>query len=51
MTDQPRRGRPPVSDKRVPRVKMNAAEWAKVQAEAKAAGMTAAAWVRMRCGL
>jgi len=45
------RGRPPVADKRKPRVKMNGAEWAEVQRKAEAAGMTAAAWVRMRCGV
>ena len=45
------RGRPPVADKRLPRVKMNGAEWGEVQRKAEAAGMTAAAWVRMRCGV
>ncbi len=45
------RGRPPVADKRLPRVKMNGAEWSEVQRKAEAAGMTAAAWVRMRCGV
>ena len=52
MSDQKKHvGRPPVEDRRVPRVKMNQAEWSKVQAKSKAAGMSAAAWVRRRCGL
>jgi len=47
-----RRGRPPVEDKRKPRgLKFNAAEWSRVKAAADAEGMTAAAWVRMRCGV
>jgi hypothetical protein len=30
---------------------MNGAEWSEVQRKAEAAGMTAAAWVRMMCGV
>jgi len=45
------RGRPLLEDKRKPRGGFNDAEWAKVKASAAAAGMTAAAWVRMRCGV
>jgi hypothetical protein len=50
-TPAPRRGRPPVEDRRTLRVKFNAAEWAEVKRKADAAGMTGAAWVRMRCGV
>ena len=42
------RGRPPVEDKRKPRGGFNNAEWAEVKLRASEAGMTAAAWVRMR---
>lgn len=49
--DKPRRGRPPVADKRTHRVKMNDAEWAHCVAQAEADGVSAAAWVRARCGL
>jgi len=42
------RGRPPVEDKRKPRGGFNDAEWAEVKRRASEAGMTAAAWVRMR---
>ena len=42
------RGRPPLDDKRKPRGGFNNAEWAEVKRRASEAGMTAAAWVRMR---
>ena len=42
------RGRPPVEDKRKPRGGFNDAELAEVKRRASEAGMTAAAWVRMR---
>ena len=45
------RGRPHLDDKRSPRGGFNDAEWAKVKAKAEAEGITAAAWVRARCGL
>ena len=50
MNEQPKRprGRPPVEDKRKPRGGFNDAEWAEVKRRASEAGMTAAAWVRMR---
>jgi len=47
-----RAGRPIIDDKRKSRgLAFNGAEWSEVQRKAKAAGMTAAAWVRMRCGV
>jgi len=51
--DQPPRprGRPRLDDKRKPRGGFNGAEWSEVQRKAEAAGMTAAAWVRLRCGV
>ena len=45
------RGRPPLDDKRKPRGGFNDAEWREVKAMAADAGMTAAAWLRMRAGL
>lgn len=48
---KPRRGRPPLDDRRRKRGGFNDAEWARVAVAAKADGMTAAAWVRRRCGL
>lgn len=46
-----RRGRPKVEDKRKLQRIFNGAEWAQVQRDAKALGMTAAAYVRMRLGV
>ena len=43
-------GRPRLEDKRKPRGGFSDAEWARVKAQAKAEGLTAAAWVRARCG-
>ena len=45
------RGRPPLDDKRRPRGGFNDEEWAEVKRKAEAAGMSAAAWVRLRCGV
>ncbi len=52
MTAAPRKGRPPVADKRQKRtVQANATEWARILADAKAAGMGVSAYIRERCGL
>jgi len=53
MSDEGKRGRgrPPLDDKRKPRGGFNDAEWLEVKAMAADAGMTAAAWLRMRAGL
>jgi hypothetical protein len=53
MSDEGKRGRgrPPLDDKRKPRGGFNDAEWREVKAMAADAGMTAAAWLRMRAGL
>ena len=45
------RGRPRLDDKRKPRGGFNDVEWAEVKRQAKAAGMTAAAWLRQRAGI
>lgn len=45
-------GRPKSAEPRSNRsIKFSDPEWARVQEQAKAAGVTAAAWVRSRCGL
>ena len=46
-------GRPPKApeDRRRPRGGFSDREWSEVQEQAEAANMTAAAWVRSRCGL
>ena len=52
MTDKRKPGRPKTEDPRTMRVKMNGAEWAHCEREAKKAGAkSTAAWVRARCGL
>ena len=57
MTDVPatpmrRPGRPPVADKHVQRpFKANAAEWAKIQADARAAGLPVSVYIRRCLGL
>ncbi len=48
---EPIRGRPPVEDKRRKRVAFSDAEWTDVKRSAAQECMTAAAWVRARCGL
>jgi len=47
-----RPGRPPVADKHVQRpFKANAAEWAKIQADARAAGLPVSVYIRRCLGL
>jgi len=47
-------GRPALPDAergKVRGIRFTAQQWSEVQRKAEAAGMTAAAWVRMRCGV
>jgi len=52
MSEQKKRGRPPIEDKRRQRgLRFSDAEWSTLKAAAAAAGLPVAVYVRQRCGV